>query len=461
MAPVIWWIRRDLRIQDNQALSAALASGAEVLPVFILDPKLLSNPAAVRQAFLFEGVRNLRRDIQALGGDLCIRAGDPLETLTRFTAATGAENIFCEEDFTPYSRQRDARIARHLLLTHAGFPTVLHPADTKKDDGSPYTVFTPFSKKWKALPVPSPVRVDPGGRFAKLQDVDNDPIPDPGKVTAFPAGETVVHQALEEFLINQVAFYSEDRNRLDLDGTSRLSPSLRFGIVSVREAAWEVRQRIINLPSPKDSEGGEVWLNELIWRDFYASILYHYPTVLREAFQPRYRTIEWRDAPTELERWKFGQTGFPVVDAGMRQLLQLGWMHNRARMITASFLVKDLLINWQEGEDWFMQNLVDGDPASNNGGWQWTAGVGTDAAPYFRIFNPTTQGIRFDPSGNYIRTWVPELAAVPDEFIHQPEKMPVSVQQKYGCILGKSYPYPMVDHSLARARTMAAFKATA
>lgn len=461
MAPVIWWIRRDLRIQDNQALSAALQSGAEVLPVFILDPILLSSPAAGRQAFLFEGIKNLRRDIQAFGGDLCIRAGDPLEALTTLLSATGAEKIFCEEDFTPYSRQRDARISRHLPLTHAGFPTVLHPADTKKDDGSPYTVFTPFSKKWKALPVPSPVSLNPGGRFAQLPAQVNAPLPDTDRNTIFSASEDSARKALEEFLNDQVYSYSEDRNRLDIDGTSRLSPAFRFGIVSGRKAAWSVRQSVSNKQPAKDSKGGEVWLNELIWRDFYASILYHFSTVLKEAFQPRYRSIDWRNAPSELERWKYGQTGFPVVDAGMRQLLQLGWMHNRARMITASFLVKDLLVNWQEGEAWFMQNLVDGDPASNNGGWQWTAGVGTDAAPYFRIFNPTTQGIRFDPSGNYIRTWVPELAAVPDEYIHQPEKMPITEQQKYGCILGKSYPLPMVDHSLARVRTMAEYKATA
>ncbi len=460
MTRVIWWIRRDLRIQDNQALSVALHSGAEVLPVFILDPKLLLASAEGRQAFLFEGIKNLQASIQALGGDLCIRAGDPLEVLTELLAATGAVQIFCEEDFTPYSQQRDARIARTMPLTHAGFPTVIHPAVSTKDDGKPYTVFTPFSKKWKALPLPTPIQVDPRGRFAKLPAGDNIPLPGQETQRIFTAGEISARQRLEEFIQNKVMFYSEDRNHLDADGTSCLSPAFRFGMISGREAAWSVRQRVSDFLPSKESEGGLVWLNELIWRDFYASILYHFPFVLKEAFQPRYRSIQWRNDSSELERWKYGQTGFPVVDAGMRQLQQLGWMHNRARMITASFLVKDLLINWQEGEAWYMQNLVDGDPASNNGGWQWTAGVGTDAAPYFRIFNPTTQGIRFDPSGNYIRTWVPELAALPDEYIHQPEKMPISVQQKYGCILGKSYPYPMIEHSLARERTMIAYKAS-
>ncbi len=461
MVPVIWWIRRDLRIQDNQALAAALQSGAEVLPVYILDPKLLSQPAQKRQAFLFEGIRALQADIRELGGDLCIRAGDPAEELVKVSQETGARQVFCEEDFTPYSRQRDAKVSKYLKLTHAGFPTIQHPEMTTKDDGKPYTVFTPFSKKWKALPAPIPVAVDPRCRFSRCLPGNNSILPGLEWAGSFSAGETAARQTLDDFLRNRVFLYKEDRNRLDLDGTSRLSAALRFGVVSGREAAWSVRQQISLAPSSRESEGSETWLNELIWRDFNASILYHFPMVLQQAFQARYRSIQWRHAPSELERWKYGQTGFPVVDAGMRQLLQLGWMHNRARMITASFLVKDLLINWQEGESWFMQNLVDGDPASNNGGWQWTAGVGTDAAPYFRIFNPITQGIRFDPSGSYIRTWVPELATVPDEYIHQPEKMPIADQQKYSFVLGKNYPLPMIDHSFARERTMAAFKATA
>jgi len=461
MAPVIWWIRRDLRIQDNQALAAALQCGEEVLPVYILDPKLLAQPAPKRQAFLFAGIRTLKADLRLMGGCLCVRAGDAVEELVKVAGETGARQVFCEEDLTPYSRQRDARVARHLSLTHAGFPTVLHPEVTTKDDGKPYTVFTPYSKKWKALPAPVPVTLDPRGRFSKSILRENSAIPLLEWANGFPVGESASRQALNEFLQTRVSFYKDDRNRLDIEGTSRLSAALRFGMVSGREAAWSVRQQVDLAPSPRESEGGETWLNELIWRDFNASILYHFPAVLQQAFQTRYRAIQWRNAPSELERWKNGQTGFPVVDAGMRQLQQLGWMHNRARMITASFLVKDLLINWQEGEDWFMQNLVDGDPASNNGGWQWTAGVGTDAAPYFRIFNPTTQGVRFDPSGNYIRTWVPELAAVPDEYIHQPETMPLAIQQKYGCILGKSYPLPMIDHSFARERTMAVFKASA
>ncbi|WP_322509387.1 FAD-binding domain-containing protein, partial [Anaerolinea sp.] len=207
-----------------------------------------------------------------------------------------------------------------------------------------------------------------------------------------------------------------------------------------------------------EKRGYEAWLNELIWREFYISILYHYPHVLAMAFNPALRAIEWRDAPSELQAWKEGKTGYPVVDAAMRQLKATGWMHNRARMIVASFLTKDLLINWQEGEQWFMQNLVDGDPAANNGGWQWTAGVGTDAAPYFRIFNPVLQSAKFDPQGRYIKTWVPELTSVPPEFIHAPWTMPLSLQISLGVRIGRDYPAPMVNHQEVRDRVLQAYR---
>ncbi len=241
-----------------------------------------------------------------------------------------------------------------------------------------------------------------------------------------------------------------------------LSPYFRFGMLSTREALAVARSLAESAPAGSGGrEGAEAWINELIWREFYINVLHHFPQVLETAFNPALRDIRWRHDPSQLRAWQQGETGFPVVDAGMRQLLAAGWMHNRARMIVASFLVKDLLINWQEGERWFMRHLVDGDHAANNGGWQWCAGVGTDAAPYFRIFNPALQSRRFDPEGVYIRRWVPELAEVPVRYIHEPHLMPTAVQQKAGCTIGKNYPAPIVDRKMTRERALAAYQRAA
>jgi len=245
---------------------------------------------------------------------------------------------------------------------------------------------------------------------------------------------------------------------MDLDGTSGLSPYLRFGMVSARQAAWAARQAEAWAKNAAERQGAETWLNELIWREFYAAILYHFPYVRRMAFRQGLRNIPWRDDPAGFAAWADGRTGYPVVDAAMRQLNATGWMHNRARMIAASFFTKDLLIDWRQGERYFMQRLLDGDPASNNGGWQWTAGTGTDAAPYFRVFNPVLQGSKFDPHGAYVRRWVPELVDVPEAYIHSPWEMPADVQKQAGCWIGKDYPAPIVDHHQARQLVLAAYR---
>ncbi|MCX7707703.1 MAG: FAD-binding domain-containing protein, partial [Anaerolineae bacterium] len=277
----------------------------------------------------------------------------------------------------------------------------------------------------------------------------------------FPPSEAEALRRLNRFAGSPsapIARYAEDRNRMDLDGTSQLSPYLRFGMVSATRAAVAALHAMEKAPDPNARKGAEAWLNELIWREFYMAILYHYPFVLEQAFQEQLRNIPWRNNEAEFEAWREGRTGYPVVDAAMRQLVTTGWMHNRARMIVASFLVKDLLVDWRWGERFFMQHLVDGDPAANNGGWQWTAGVGTDAAPYFRVFNPSLQGAKFDPEGAYVRRWVPELADVPLKYLHEPWTMPLSEQIKAGCRIGKDYPTPVVDHALARERTLAAYR---
>jgi deoxyribodipyrimidine photo-lyase len=466
MATALWWARRDLRLADNQALSAALAHADRVIPVFNLDPVLLAAPDAggKRVAFLFGVLRALDADLRARGSRLIVRRGDPQDELAALLAETGADAIFAEEDDWPYARRRDARVAETLPLHPVGGLTVHPPGAVLKADGTPYTVFTPFSRRWKALPPPHASAVLPApARISTPSDVQGRPIPEepalpPG--VPFPSGEAEAQRRLSAFVEGADApiyRYAELRDRLDVGGTSGLSPYLRLGMLSARQAAVAALRAGEVAPDAEAREGARTWLNELIWREFYQAILYHFPRVLQRSFRADLRGIRWADDEAAFAAWREGGTGYPVVDAAMRQLAETGWMHNRARMIVASFLVKDLLIDWRWGERHFMRHLVDGDPAANNGGWQWTAGTGTDAAPYFRVFNPVLQGQKHDPQGAYVRRWVPELAHVPDRFIHQPWKMVPDAQRVAGCVVGQDYPAPIVDHAWARERTLAAY----
>jgi len=453
----IWWIRRDIRLHDTPALAGALEKGRGVLPVFVLDEHLLAKPAEKRQAFLFSGLRALEDDLHRLGSGLVVRSGDPAEVLPQLASEIEAYTVYAEEDYSPYAVQRDRELAGKVDLKLVHGLGVHPPALVTKADGSPYTVFTPFSKVWKALPFsnythPAPTSLPP------LPSLTSEEIPATPSTDHFPTGEMEALRRLDAFLSGPVRDYADARNRMDLDGTSSLSPYLRFGMLSARTAVSAAMETARETDDTMVRKGCEVWINELIWREFYQAILYHFPFVLKTAFNAGLRNIPWRNAPAELQAWQQGLTGYPVVDAAMRQLNATGWMHNRARMITASFLVKDLLINWQEGERWFMQNLVDGDPAANNGSWQWTAGTGTDAAPYFRIFNPVLQGKKFDPLGVYVRRWVPELANVPDRYIHTPWEMSPLEQSAVNVIIGRNYPQPIVDHASARERTLKAYK---
>jgi deoxyribodipyrimidine photo-lyase len=278
----------------------------------------------------------------------------------------------------------------------------------------------------------------------------------------FPPAEAEARRRLRAFADGEGAGsiyqYAEGRDRMDLDGTSKLSPYLRFGMLSARQAVIAALRAREAASDAQSRSGAETWLNELIWREFYMAILARFPHVLEQSFRANLQGIVWENDEDAFAAWCEGRTGYPVVDAAMRQLVETGWMHNRARMIVASFLVKDLLIDWRLGERFFMQHLVDGDPAANNGGWQWTAGTGTDAAPYFRIFNPTLQGKRHDPDGAYVRRWVPELTKVPDRYIHEPSKMSLDAQQEAACIIGRDYPAPIVDHAWARERVLNAYR---
>jgi deoxyribodipyrimidine photo-lyase len=466
----IWWIRRDLRLSDNQALSAARAAGEPIVPVFVLDPRLLAAPVTgeKRRSFLFGGLAALDADLRARGGRLILRRGDPAAELARLARETAATAVYAEENVSPYARRRDAEVAAAVPL-HLQPGLTIQPADlVRKADGGVYTVFTPYRRAWRALPLPgrgdllaAPAKLAPPPEgLASLPLAEAAP-PMPAPI-GFPPGEAEARRRLNAFLgateeDAPIARYADGRDRVDLDGTSLLSPYLRFGMISARECAVAALEAAA--AGGAGQTGAETWLNELIWREFYTAILLHFPNVLQEAFRPELRAIPWINDAAHFAAWCAGRTGYPVVDAAMRQLNETGWMHNRARMIVASFLVKDLLIDWRWGERYFMQSLLDGDPAANNGGWQWTAGVGTDAAPYFRVFNPTLQAAKFDPHAAYVRRWVPEVARLPDKLIHAPWLAPADAQRQAGCIIGRDYPAPIVDHAAGRARVPAAYRA--
>jgi deoxyribodipyrimidine photo-lyase len=467
MTTAIWWIRRDLRLTDNQALAAALAQADQVVPTFILDPNLLNSEyvGPKRLAFLWEGLRRLEADLRAADSRLILRRGKPQEELSKLLVESVATAIFAEADVSPYARRRDSGVAQTLPLQLLGGLTVHPPGAVLKADGTPYTVYTPFSKAWKALPQPSFHQILPAPTSIPTpnSDVASHSIPTEPTLPAgvpFIPGEAEAQRRLAAFAAGEKApvfRYAGARNRMDLAGTSGLSPYLRFGMVSARQAVAAARRAIGNAPDDEARKGAETWLNELIWREFYAAILDHFPQVRGASFRPEYDELAWVNDEAAFAAWQEGRTGYPVVDAAMRQLQESGWMHNRARMIGASFLVKDLLIDWRWGERWFMKHLLDGDPAANNGGWQWTAGTGTDAAPYFRIFNPILQSRKYDPNGAYIRQWVPELTGVPDKFIHTPWEMPAEIQKQVGCLIGRDYPKPIIDHKQARKRTLEAY----
>jgi deoxyribodipyrimidine photo-lyase len=467
MTTNIWWIRRDVRLADNQALQAALAAGEAIVPVFILDPALLASPyvGEKRMTFLLGGLRELDRDLRSRGGYLLVREGRPAEQLAALSRELAVDGIYAEEDYSPYARHRDTSVGRRLPLTLVEGVSVHHPETIKKADGSPYTVYTPFSRRWKELPAPhpeslpaAPAKIPTPPGLSGLSLPGRPCLPEPAP---FPPGEEAAQRRLDAFAWGHdaapITRYADLRNRMDLEGTSGLSPYLRFGMISARQAVVAALERQAAVSVQEDQDGPDVWLNELIWREFYLSILYHFPHVIGRSFRPEYDRIQWRNNEDDFAAWCEGRTGYPVVDAAMRQLVQVGWMHNRARMIVASFLVKDLLIDWRWGERFFMQHLVDGDPAANNGGWQWTAGTGTDAAPYFRIFNPVLQGKKFDPQGDFVRQWLPQLARVGEKYVHEPWKMPAAVQKEAKCLIGRDYPEPIVDHARARDATLDAY----
>ena len=461
MARSMVWFRRDLRLSDNAALIAAIRQG-DVIPAFVIDPVLLRSERVgpKRVAWLAANLRELDRSLGERGSQLIVRRGEPAAELIKLARETQATNVFFNLDLTPYARRRDQRVALELEqngLTVEAFDdmTVHHPEEVMTVTGRPYQVFTAFKKAWLALPKPAADEATALPRRIPLPVSVPTLTLDSDDVIELPAaGESVALDRLNAFLEETIYGYGTGRNLLDRQATSFLSPYLRFGALSIRQAYWGAKAAIDLADSTEAKASAEAWLNELIWREFYQALLYHFPQTIDQPLREQFAHFEWLDDEESFSAWRDGRTGYPVVDAAMRMLNATGWLHNRARMIVASFLTKDLLIDWRQGEQYFMQHLIDGDSASNVGGWQWAAGVGADAQPFFRVFNPTLQGQRFDPDGAFVKQWVPELRNVPIELVHEPWKLSSADQRRYGVIIGRDYPAPIVDHGFARDRAL-------
>lgn len=478
--PVICWFRRDLRLTDHRALyAAAEASAGAVIPVFILDDAILHDGyiGAALTAVTLAMLEALDHDLQQQGSRLIVRHGQPLAELQRLVSETQASGVYWNRDYLPYAIKRDSAVKQWLreqgLAAHSFHDSVLvEPEGLKtKTEQKPYLVYGPYVKRWSELAyhqaeqlVPAPIKL-----VAPPSDLASLPIPalaDLGfelQQTIPQVGEALAQQRLAQFFDRRrrlsVLKYAEAREVPAETGTSQLSVDLRMGTISIRQCLKQAVDLLTEPLTAEQRQGVDTWIKELAWRDYYTQLIYHNPHMLNGSLDPRYDQIKWRNDPTEFAAWQQGQTGYPIVDAGQRQLNQMAWMHNRVRMISASFLIKDLLIDWRWGERYFMQQLCDADPTANNGGWQWAAGSsGPSAQPYFRIFNPIAQSKKHDPNGQYIRRFVPELANVPDRYIHEPWTMPQILQAHLGCMIGRDYPAPIVDHGLARERALAAYR---
>lgn len=439
------WFRRDLRLTDNPAWSVASEEVDLVTALFVLDPELFSTAGPFRQAQLLAHLRALDDQLREHGGRLLLRQGRPEVVVPELAHALRADVVHANADVTPYGRRRDERVARALTmrLTLWWGNYVHAPGSLVTAKGRTSQVFTPFAKKWFAAPIvdwtdAKPVAVD---------DALGDPLPTPAMTPFQAGGERAALERLRAFT-RRVDDYPVDRDTPGVAGTSELSADLRFGTLSPRMILGTVGTQ---------SEARRTYVRQLAWREWFAHLLWEQPSLKDTALRPELRAIKWENDDADIEAWSSGRTGFPIVDAGMRQLSTTGWMHNRVRMITASFLVKDLLVDWRIGERWFRRLLVDADVSQNAGNWQWVAGTGPDAAPYFRIFNPTLQGKKFDPDGRYVRRFVPELASLPDRWIHDPSGAPAGVLDEAGVTLGSTYPHPIVDHSFARSRALNAY----
>lgn len=458
MQTVIHWFRRDLRLADNPALHAASRAG-HVIPLYIVSPwkKHHRWAGAPRQEFLCGNLRSLDANLRHRGSALVIRSGDPTETLLAVARESGATAIFAGRDYDPHGRATEARVADAARLHGIAFHTfkdrvIREPHEVLTSSGTMFRVFTPYSRAW--LKSASPADTLPPPQWDAPPAIPSEPLPTLdtwglSQTASFlpDPGENAARKRLVAFLEHRAYRYAATRNTPAADGTSRISSDLRFGTLSIRE----VYRRCLEASSACDAAGRRsiaTFINELAWREFYFAVLWHWPEVLDHEWNPAWRGLRWDDPGERFELWCRGETGFPIVDAAMHQLNATGWMHNRLRMITAMFLTKDLHVDWRHGERYFMQRLTDGEIAANNGGWQWSAGTGADAAPYFRIQNPWTQTKTYDPDGTFIKTWLPVLRDVPGAKLCNPPN---------GIRLHPKYPLPIVDHARERRITLERF----
>jgi deoxyribodipyrimidine photo-lyase len=466
---IIVWFRQDLRLEDNPALIAANQSGSPILPIYILDDVNSDNwqMGGASRWWLHQSLESLS---QSLEGHLCLQKGNPLDIFEQLITTQTVKAIYWNRCYEPWRVQRDNHLKEHFkqrkIETKSFNGSLLfEPHNTLKADGTPYKVFTPFFKKGCLTNSPTPPH--PETAPARLSLINShslnlnelDLMPDINWYQTmqkhWQPGEQGAHQALTTFLDNGLKGYKDGRNFPNKPNTSRLSPYLHFGEISPRRVWHEAQAAMAIQQCEKD---GEHFLSELGWREFSNNLLYYFPNLPKENLQPKFDRFPWNHDPEALVRWQTGQTGYPIVDAGMRELWQTGYMHNRVRMIVGSFLVKNLLLHWHHGEDWFWDTLLDADLANNSASWQWIAGCGADAAPYFRVFNPVTQGQKFDAEGDYVRQYVPEIAKLPNKYLHAPWQAPKALLQNAGITLGCNYPEPIVDLKASRERALAAFK---
>jgi deoxyribodipyrimidine photo-lyase len=466
MRPVILWFRRNLRLHDNAAVAAAVESGRPVVPVYIVDE--LDGGGASRW-WLHHSLISLDKALRQHGTGLVVRAGRPAELLPEMADATGASGIYLARRREPLALDQENSLATSLggRCTIHSFDDsyLLSPDDVLTLAGTPFKVFTPFWRAATGLGEPRAALGKPAsfetthggldaGEIGSLQLLPRTPDWAAGLRDTWKPGEEGAFERLDT-ACEVAQSYAEHRDRPDIDGTSRLSPHLHFGEISPRQAWHDISLANVNA----DRGGPEALLRQLYWREFSAYLLYHFPHLPNAPLRAEFGSFPWIEDVGGLRAWQKGLTGYPIVDAGMRQLWHTGWMHNRVRMIVASFLVKDLRVSWRRGAEWFMDTLVDADLANNSASWQWVAGSGTDAAPYFRIFNPVLQSKKFDPTGYYVRRWVPELAKFPANRIHEPWKASEAEQRAAATIIGSDYPAPIVDHGRAREAALTAYEA--
>ena len=468
-APILLWFRQDLRLSDNRALAAAIDTGRPILPVYILDDETPGpwRLGGASRWWLHHSLDALGRDLAALGCPLVLRRGAALPELRRLAGETGAAAVYCTRAYEPWAREtEDALAGSEIAFKRFAGCLLFEPDALTTKSGTPFRVFTPFWKACQAAPAPKPPLPKPRAITASDSVPRSDRLADWALLPTGPdwsgglretwnPGEANARTRLSDFLDDAMRSYADRRDRPDIAGTSRLSPHLHFGEISPHRC-WHAAQARIDA-APDAAKGGRSFLRELSWREFSYHLLFHWPSLPEVPFQEKFAAFAWEKNADGLRDWQRGRTGIPIVDAGMRELWRTGWMHNRVRMIVASLLVKNMLVPWREGEAWFWDTLVDADLANNAASWQWVAGCGADAAPYFRIFNPVLQGRKFDPDGAYVRRYVPELNALPDKHIHAPWEAPAEVLAAVGVRLGETYPRPILDLRESRAKALAAY----